>query len=187
VRGHPITSEESTVTVPGTHADALRKLPPVALSDDDLTCLGRCVELAAKALDEGDEPFGSILTDADRRTLFEDRNRVAGGDATRHPEFAIARWAAENLAPAERTEATVYTSGEHCAMCAAAHAWVGLGRIVYATSSAQLTQWLAEWGAAPPPVAPLPITAVAPGVVVDGPAPGLAATMKSLYEKKFRP
>src|SRR3712207_7274778 len=38
--------------------------------------------------------------------------------------------------------ATVYTSGEHCPLCAAAHAWVGLGRIVYASSSVQLTAWL---------------------------------------------
>jgi tRNA(Arg) A34 adenosine deaminase TadA len=159
----------------------------VTLHDDDLTRLGRCVELAQTALDDGDEPFGSILVDADGRTRFEDRNRVAGGDATRHPEFAIARWAAENLSPAERAEATVYTSGEHCAMCAAAHAWVGLGRIVYATSSAQLTQWLTEWGAPPPPVAPVPITVIAPGVVADGPAPVLADTMKALYEKRFRP
>ena len=89
--------------------------------------------------------------------------------------------------PSDRAEATVYTSGEHCAMCAAAHAWVRIGRIVYATSSAQLTDWLAEWGAPPPPVATLPITAVAPGVVVDGPAPGYADTMKSLYEARFRP
>lgn len=171
----------------GLIAAALRKLPPVAISDDDLDRLGRCVELARTALDDGDEPFGSILVGADGRTLFEDRNQVKDGDATRHPEFAIARWAVENLTPAERAEATVYTSGEHCPMCAAAHAWVGLGRIAYATSSAQLTQWLAEWGAPPPPVAPLPITVVAPGVVVDGPAPEYADAMKSLYEARFRP
>ncbi len=48
--------------------------------------------------------------------------------------------------PIERVRATVYTSGEHCPMCAAAHAWVGLGRIVYAASSAQLTQWLQRLG-----------------------------------------
>ena len=145
-------------------AAALRRLRPVAISDDDLERLGRCVELARLALDDGDEPFGSILVDENGRTVFEDRNHVKDGDHTRHPEFAIARWAVDNLTPAERTSATVYTSGEHCPMCSAGHAWVGLGRIVYATSSAQLSQWLAEWNAPPPPVAPLPITTVAPGV-----------------------
>ena len=72
-------------------------------------------------------------------------------------------------------------------MCAAAHAWVGLGRIVYAASAQQLTQWLAEWGAPPSPVAALPITTVAPRVAVDGPAPEFADEMKALYEAKFRP
>jgi len=158
----------------------------VAISDDDLECLRRCVELAREALDDGDEPFGSILVDGDGATLYEDRNRVKDGDETRHPEFAIARWAVDNLTPADRTRATVYTSGEHCPMCAAGHAWVGLGRIVYATSSAQLSQWRAEWGAPPSPVAALPITTIAPGLIVDGPAPELTDTMKALYEAKFR-
>jgi tRNA(Arg) A34 adenosine deaminase TadA len=158
----------------------------VAISDDDLERLCRCVELAREALDDGDEPFGSVLVDAGGATRYEDRNRVKDGDHTRHPEFAIARWAVDNLTPDERARATVYTSGEHCPMCAAGHAWVGLGRIVYATSSEQLTQWLAEWGAPPPPVAPLPITTIAPGVVVHGPAPELADALKVLYEAKFQ-
>ncbi|MDT5323272.1 MAG: hypothetical protein QOF25_424 [Mycobacterium sp.] len=145
------------------------------------------MELARSALDAGDEPFGSLLVDADGTTRFEDRNQVKDGDATRHPEFEIARWATSNLSPAERVRATVYTSGEHCPMCAAAHAWVGLGRIVYATSSTQLTGWRSEWGTAPSPVAPLPISAIAPGIEVDGPAPELAEAMKALYEAKFRP
>jgi tRNA(Arg) A34 adenosine deaminase TadA len=159
----------------------------VAINDDDLERLRRCVELARVALGDGDEPFGSILVDGDGATLYEDRNRVKNGDHTRHPEFAIARWAVDNLTPDKRARTTVYTSGEHCPMCAAGHAWVGLGRIVYATSSEQLTQWLTEWGAPRPPVAPLPIGTVAPGVTVDGPAPELADTMKTLYEARFRP
>jgi tRNA(Arg) A34 adenosine deaminase TadA len=159
----------------------------VAIDDDDLEHLRHCVELAREALDNGDEPFGSILVDDAGRVLFEDRNRVKDGDHTRHPEFAIAQWAVANLAPDKRTDATVYTSGEHCPMCAAAHAWVGLGRIVYATSSEQLTRWLTEWGSSPPPVAPLPITTIAPRVDVDGPALEYADEMKALYEAKFRP
>jgi tRNA(Arg) A34 adenosine deaminase TadA len=157
----------------------------VPISDDDLERLGRCVELAREALARGDEPFGSVLVDAGGATRYEDRNRVSGGDHTRHPEFAIARWAVDNLTPGDRARATVYASGEHCPMCAAGHAWVGLGRIVYAASAAQLSQWRAEWGAPPSPVAALPITTVAPGLAVDGPAPELADTLKALYQAKF--
>src|SRR3712207_9525458 len=104
-----------------------------------------------------------------RSTLFPYTTLFRSGDTTQHPEFAIARWAATHLTPDRRAAATVYTSGEHCPMCAAAHAWVGLGRIVYAVSSAQLTAWLADWGVPPGPVAPLPIEVVAPGLAVSGP------------------
>ena len=155
----------------------------MVLSEGDLRHLRRCVDLATTALEAGDEPFGSVLVAADGAVLVEDHNRVAGGDRTQHPEFALARWAAANLAPAERTAATVYTSGEHCPMCAAAHGWVGLGRIVYASSSAQLTGWLVDLGVAPSPVLPLPIREVVPSAVVDGPAPALAARVRTLHER----
>lgn len=155
------------------------------LSDTDLVHLRRCVELAREALDDGDEPFGSVLVSADGAVLFEDRNRVKDGDETRHPEFEISRWAATNLTPAERETATVYTSGEHCPMCAASHGWVGLGRIVYAVSTDQLGSWLAEWGIAPGPVAPLPITAIVPGAVVSGPAPEFEAEIRELQRRRF--
>ncbi|WAJ29561.1 nucleoside deaminase [Antarcticirhabdus aurantiaca] len=99
------------------------------IDESDQRHLERCVQLATDALEAGDEPFGSILVSADGETLFEAINEVGGEDATQHPEFAIARWAAEHMQPAERAAATVYTSGEHCPMCSAAHGWVGLGRI----------------------------------------------------------
>ncbi|MFF7652307.1 nucleoside deaminase [Streptomyces sp. NPDC007983] len=152
-------------------------------TDDDLRHLRRCVELATEALEAGDEPFGSVLVAADGTVLAEDHNRVAGGDHTRHPEFALARWAAGRLTPAERAEATVYTSGEHCPMCAAAHGWVGLGRIVYASSSQQLAGWLAELGVPAPPVRTLPIREVVPGAVVAGPYPALAEEVRALHRR----
>ncbi|GAB3763887.1 nucleoside deaminase [Microlunatus parietis] len=158
----------------------------MAVSDADLGYLERCVALARTALDGGDEPFGSVLVDRDDTVLFEGHNEVQGGDQTRHPELAAAQWAAANLHPGQRAAATVYTSGEHCPMCAAAHAWVGLGRIVYAASSAQLTRWRAEWGLPAGPVAPLPVNAVAPYLVVDGPAPRFESELKELYARRFR-
>ncbi|MEM9006566.1 MAG: nucleoside deaminase [Cyanobacteria bacterium P01_F01_bin.86] len=149
--------------------------------------LRRCVELATEALEAGDEPFGSVLVAADGTVLVEDHNRVASGDRTRHPEFAIARWAAVNMNPEERAEATVYTSGEHCPMCAAAHGWVGLGRIVYVSSSEQLSAWLADLGVPAPPVRTLPIQAVVPDLVVEGPIPGLAEQVHDLHRRFHSP
>ncbi|GGK77243.1 hypothetical protein GCM10011509_27310 [Ornithinimicrobium pekingense] len=156
------------------------------VTEEDLVHLRRCVALAAQAVEAGDEPFGSVLVGGGGEVLHEDHNHVAGGDRTQHPELAIARWAAEHLSPDERAAATVYTSGEHCPMCAAAHGWVGLGRIVYATSSAQLGDWLRELGAPAGPVAPLPITAVVPGVVADGPVPELADEVRALHARLHR-
>lgn len=157
----------------------------MALSAEDLTHLNRCVDLAEQAAEAGDEPFGSILVDGAGIERYADHNRVSGGDHTQHPEFAIARWAAEHLTPDERVTATVYTSGEHCPMCAAAHGWVGLGRIVYASSSAQLQQWRSALRVSPGPVAALPISAVVPGAVVDGPAPELAERLYALHARSL--
>jgi tRNA(Arg) A34 adenosine deaminase TadA len=156
----------------------------MSLSETDLQHLRQCVALAREALDDGDEPFGSVLVSGAGAVLYADRNRVKDGDQTRHPEFDIARWAGENLLQSDRVACTVYTSGEHCPMCSAAHAWVGLGRIVYAVSGAQLGSWLAEWGVPPGPVTPMSVQQVAPGVPVDGPAPGLEDEMRELHRRK---
>jgi tRNA(Arg) A34 adenosine deaminase TadA len=149
----------------------------------DLTYLRRCVELAREAFEAGDQPFGSLLVDAVGVVRFEERNRAGNGDETRHPELDVARWSAAHLSSAERAAATVYTSGEHCPMCAAAHAWVGLGRIVFAGSTAQLTEWRRGWGLPAGPVAPLPITTVAPGLPVAGPALELADELRELHRR----
>ncbi len=156
----------------------------MTLTQADCEFLELAVRQAETALAAGDEPFGSVLVSAEGEVLFADHNRVSGGDATQHPEFAIARWAARHLSPSQRAQATVYTSGEHCPMCAAAHAWVGLGRIVYASSSMQLVQWLEEFGVALPPVKPLPIQQVAPGLKVAGPEPVLAERVKALHARR---
>jgi tRNA(Arg) A34 adenosine deaminase TadA len=154
----------------------------MTISETDLRHLRRAVELARLALERGDEPFGSVLVSGAGEVLFEDHNHVVALEHTQHPEFAIARWAGGHLSAQERAAATVYTSGEHCPMCSAAHGWVGLGRIVYATSSAQLVAWRRAWGLPDGPVAPLSIGQVVPGAVVDGPAPELEAEVKGLHE-----
>ncbi|MFC0337175.1 tRNA(Arg) A34 adenosine deaminase TadA [Kushneria avicenniae] len=146
--------------------------------------LERCIALAREALEAGDDPFGSVLVDGNGEMLCEARNRVVTGEATEHPELTLARWAAANMAPEARTQATVYTSGEHCPMCAAAHAWAGLGRIVFISSSEQLGEWLARLGAPASPVRMLSIREVAPDVAVEGPVPALVDEVRALHEHR---
>jgi tRNA(Arg) A34 adenosine deaminase TadA len=110
---------------------------------------------------------------------------TAPGLLRRWAQTVEGRWAAANMTPPERAAATVYTSDERCPMCAAAHGWVGLGRIVYVTSTEQAGAWLAELGVGPAPVLPLAIRDVVPGVEVAGPVPGLAEQVRDLH-RRFR-
>ena len=156
------------------------------ITDKDMIYLRRCVALATEALEAGDEPFGSVLVDAEGQVLREDRNRVNSVDATYHPEIAVAKWAAENMTADARAKAVVYTSGEHCAMCSAAHAWAGLDRIVYISSSKQLSEWMAEMGVtSTSPINSLSIQEVAPNVPVEGPIAGLDEEVKALQRRSF--
>lgn len=158
----------------------------MVVNDLDVRHLRRCVELACTALEAGHGPFGAVLVGPDGHTLYEDHNRVTDRDQTLHAELGVIRWAVANMAPVQRIRTTLYTSCEHCPMCAATHAWAGLGRIVYASSNAQLIRWLTELGAPASPVAMLPVHAVAPRIVVDGPAPELEQEIKALYEIRYR-
>jgi len=157
------------------------------INDNDMMYLRRCVELATEALEAGDEPFGSVLVDSDGHVLHEDRNRANSVDATYHPEIAVAKWAAANMTAEARVNAVVYTSGEHCAMCSAAHAWAGLGRIVYVSSSKQLGEWMEEMGVeSSSPINTLSIQEVAPNVPLQGPIAGLDAEVKALQQRAFQ-
>ena len=152
----------------------------MAISQTDMKHLRRAVDLARIALEKGDQPFGSVLVSKDGQVLFEDHNQVAGGDHTQHPEFNIARWAAQNMTPQERAEAVVYTSGEHCPMCSGAHGMVGLGRIVMASSSKQLAAWWEEFGVEPSNVKTLAIQEVIRDIEVDGPVDEFSEEIKQL-------
>lgn len=69
-------------------------------------------------------------------------------------------------------------------MCSTVHANVGLGRIVYASSSQQLVQWKQELGMTQGPVTPLAINQVAPGLEVKGPVDSLAEEIRELHYTK---
>lgn len=109
------------------------------MAPDDVAHLARCLELARVARARGDEPFGSLLVGPDGTVLAERENAVVStNDVTAHPELALAAWASRNLTPEQRAGSTMFTSCEHCPMCAGAHYWAGIGRLVFALSGAEL-------------------------------------------------
>ncbi len=152
------------------------------LTEIDLIHLKQCLCLAEEALNAGDQPFGSILVNAENKVIATARNRVNALTALAHPEIELAHWAAENLTAEERKQTTMYTSGEHCPMCAAAHGWVGLGTIVYLSSAKQLGEWLKN---VPMPIQFYPIEEIVPNITVKGPAQGeMVEAIKKLHLKR---
>ncbi len=150
------------------------------MTPGDLTHLRRALELAREARDAGDQPFGSLLVAGDGTTLLEERNTVlTDRDVTAHPELKVARWASRTLDADERRRSTVYTSGEHCPMCAVAHANAGLGRLVFAFSSRQLAQLTGDPGWRLPVRDLFDRRGVA--TVVEGPATELTAEATQLH------
>ncbi|MGB3801671.1 MAG: nucleoside deaminase [Lewinella sp.] len=146
--------------------------PETVFTPTDLKLFEHCLRLAEEALQAGDQPFGSILVNADNEVIAEARNRINEENALAHPEIKLAYWALENLAPEERRRTTMYTTGEHCPMCAGAHAWAQIGALYYLSSADQLGQWLSEFGVDPAPIEFVPADMIIKNVIIKGPGKG---------------
>ncbi|MEO6012795.1 MAG: nucleoside deaminase [Devosia sp.] len=101
--------------------------------DYDERLLRVSFEVAKRARENGDHPFGSILADKDGKIIRELGNGYSaeGGDRTAHAEKLLASWAAKNMSLEELQECTLYTSAEPCAMCSGSIYWAGIGRVVF--------------------------------------------------------
>lgn len=153
------------------------------IKSSDEKYLRRCLELAHEAVKAGDEAFGSVLVNKEGEIIAEARNRVNEKTILAHPEIDLAYWAAEHLSEEERSNATMYTTGEHCPMCSAAHGWVGLGTLVYLSSAKQLGEWQKDFNLPEAPINFLPVEDIIKKVEVRGPAEGeMLAEIKGLHE-----
>src|SRR5690606_4649161 len=156
------------------------------LTETDRLRLQTCLELAKEAIENRDKPLGSILVGSDVEILRKARNRVNELTALAHPEYELALWAAENLSLEERRKTTIYTTGEHCPMCSAAHGWAELGTIVYLSSGKQLSEWLREFQAPSSPIEFYPVEQIIKNIEVRGPASGeLLEEIKNLHKKYY--
>ncbi|WP_371680780.1 nucleoside deaminase [Streptomyces sp. NBC_01276] len=116
----------------------------------DEALLRRAIAIAAHAITLGDAPYGSLLAGPDGTILAEAHNTVRrDNDISAHPELKLSRWAARELDGHTAARTTLYTSCEPCGMCAGGIVRSGLGRVVYALSTAQLVELNPESGAWP--------------------------------------
>jgi tRNA(Arg) A34 adenosine deaminase TadA len=150
------------------------------MATTDIELLRRCIELAERARAEGNSPFGSVLVDGDGEVVQEAWNTTrTDADITAHPELKLARWAGQHLSPDACARASMFTSGEHCPMCAVAHAYAGIGRLVFAFSSEQLAAVTGRpgWRASAREL----FERGGVDVVVEGPFPELADACRALH------
>lgn len=102
---------------------------------DDERCMRAAIQAADEARARGDMPFGAVLARDGQVLLVERNHQVTRADSTGHAEVVLVREAARTLGPEALRGATVYASGEPCAMCAGAMFWAGISRVVYGAST----------------------------------------------------
>lgn len=109
------------------------------MKENDLTFMRTAIDVAQRARDNGNHPFGAILVDDQGRILLEAENTVVTDrDCTGHAETNLMRLASQQYDGDFLAKCTLYTSTEPCPMCAGAIFWANVRRVVYGLSEEKL-------------------------------------------------
>lgn len=141
-----------------------QSVAPVAAEDE------KYMRIALDEARKADFAFGAVIV-KDGKIVARGRNLGrTNRDPTAHGEMVAIRNAVAKVGGRALRGATMYTTGEPCAMCMGAILWSHFGRLVYAASIAQLASRMhqimitSEELAAKAPFAPIKITG---GVLAD--------------------
>ena len=106
----------------------------------------KAIELAALAVEHGNEPFGAVLV-KNGEIVYTNENQIyTATDPTFHAEAGLIRRFCKETGITDLSEYTMYSSCEPCFMCCGAMVWVKLGRLVYGASDEDLCKILGEKG-----------------------------------------
>lgn len=100
----------------------------------------RAIALSRQAAAAGDAPYGAILVRAGVAVAEACNRQSSDADCSAHAEMVLVRDAQRALGAAALRGATVYASGEPCAMCAGALYWAGVRRVVYGAPQAAMAR-----------------------------------------------
>jgi tRNA(adenine34) deaminase len=112
----------------------------MTMPDNDAAWMGRALDLAGQAAQEGETPVGAVVV-VDGQVIGSGYNRVEQDkDPTAHGEIIALREAAQKLHDWRLPAATMYVTLEPCIMCAAALLHARVRRLVFGA-------WDHRWGA----------------------------------------
>ena len=108
---------------------------------DHLKYLLAANEVAKKARESGNTPFGAVLVDEKGNIIMEQGNAEGDlHDATAHAERMLASRASQAYSKDFLWKCTLYTTFEPCCMCTGAIYWSNIGKIVYALTEKRLLE-----------------------------------------------
>ncbi len=105
----------------------------------------RAIQIAQRAREHGNHPFGALLVDPHGQVLLEAENTVmTARDCTGHAELNLVRQAYALFDADFLAQCTLYTSTEPCPMCAGAIFWANIRQVVYGLSENELYTMVGE-------------------------------------------
>jgi tRNA(Arg) A34 adenosine deaminase TadA len=105
----------------------------------------KAIEIASNARENGNHPFGALLTDQKGQILLKAENTViTERDCTGHAETNLMRMACKNYDHDYLANCIVYTSTEPCPMCVGAIFWANVRRVVYGLSEKKLYEIIGD-------------------------------------------
>ena len=115
------------------------------MDENDVRFMRVAIDVARKARDKGNHPFGAVLVDEQGHILMEAENTVVTEkDCTGHAETNLMRQASRKYDSDFLARCTLYASTEPCPMCAGAIFWGNVRRVAYGLSEEGLYEMIGE-------------------------------------------
>lgn len=115
-----------------------------AFTDDDSAHMQAAIAASRQAVALGNMPFGATVVKAGRRLQVSRNEQITSGDCMAHAEVVAVRDAVRVHGREALRGATVYASGEPCAMCCGTLFWAGITRVVYAATLDDIIESLGD-------------------------------------------
>lgn len=137
-----LMSSDSPLATPDTAAALPAEVP---LDERDGRYLRQAIGLADLGRSRGNRPFGAVLVSPGGEVMGEAWcNTTETGDCTGHAETSLVRAVSPRYSRDVLAQATLYSSGEPCVMCAGAIYWSNIRRVVYGIDAWRLRAFRGE-------------------------------------------